>query len=67
MKAEAQRSVDINDAICEYVSGKFRLIPQVWNVRGGVGEIEYHSRVHSDISESKAPSTYVSCLQMTCN
>lgn len=40
MKAEAQRSVDINDAICEYVSGKFRLIPQVWNVRGGVGEIE---------------------------
>lgn len=40
MKAEAQRSVDIIDAICEYVSEAFRLIPQVWNVRGGVGEIE---------------------------
>lgn len=40
MKAEAQRPVDINDAICEYASGTFRLIPQVRNVRGGVEETE---------------------------
>lgn len=26
MKMEAQKAVDINDAICEHVSGTFRLI-----------------------------------------
>lgn len=66
MKMEAQKAVDINDAICEHVSGTFRLILR-YGMSGVVLERLNSIQEYIAIFQSKAPSAFVSCLLMTCN